>query len=178
MFKFVNITKVLEKSSGNFLFKNITLFYYKKIVKNEIALVNINENNKILCIGGGYFPATAMLFSKYTNAKVVVIDNDIDTINYAKKRIEKMKLDIDVIYIDGQEVDVSNYDFVHIANQVSPKNEVLTYIEKYLTKGKILVRTPKGNLKKGYEYEKLPLTNKFIKQPFYSNIDRTLLYEV
>ncbi len=177
MFKFVNATKVLEKSSGNFLFKNITLFYYKKIVIKEIKLGNINDSSNVLCIGGGYFPATAILIKKLTNAKVTVIDNDINTIEYAKKRINKMKLDINVLFTDGQDIEANSYNIVHIANQVSPKNLVVDKIKKSINNGIILVRTPKENLKKGYEKEDLENTNKFIKQPFYSNIERTLLYE-
>lgn len=177
MFKFVNATKVLEKSSGNFLFKNITLFYYKKIVKKEIALADISKESKVLCIGGGYFPASAILISKLTNALVTVIDNDINTIEYAKKRINKMKLNINVVFIDGQQIDATKFDIVHVANQVSPKDKVVNQIKSTMNKGKILVRTPKDNLKNGYDKETLEDSELFTKQPFYSNIERTLMYE-
>ncbi len=177
MFKFVNITKVFEKNTGSFLFKNITLFYYKKIVKREIKLGNINSSSNVLCIGGGYFPATAILVSKLTKAKVTVIDNDSSTIDLARKRINKMKLDIDVVNIDGSKIDASGYDIVLIANQVSPKDVVVAQTLDTINKGKVLVRTPKKGLSKGYFKESLKETTNYIKQPFYSNIERTLMYE-
>ncbi len=177
-FKFVNITKKIEKSTTyNILFRSITLSYYKKIVKREIRLGFISKEDNVLCIGGGYFPATAILIAKIVGCNVTVVDNDIETIKVAKVAINKCKINdkVNVEFIDGIEVNASKYDVVTIANQISPKNVVYNQIKNTIDSGRILVRKPKKHLLKGYDEEELLTTTSSIKQPFYSNIERTLL---
>lgn len=175
----VKKTKKLEQRSNNFFVRTITLAYYKRIVKKEIKLGNIKETDNVLCMGGGYFPCTAILISKLTNANVTVIDNDIDTINSAKEKVEFYKLSdkIKVVFSEGKEMNAMDYDVVCVANQISPKDEVIRQIKETIKNGRILVRIPKDCISHCYNkceyYEGIS-----IKQPFYSNIGRTYICHV
>lgn len=181
-FQFVNTTKILENSMsrGSFL-QNIMLSYYRPIVKKEVQLSNANLMNNILCIGGGYFPCTAILFHQLSNATVTVIDNDLDAVEKSTKLVEKLGLSSKVIvkHTDGIDISSNEFDIIHIAMQVSPKEDVFNHIHSNAEqKAKILVRTPKQHLERGYNSFKDISTkhNKDVIQPRFSNIERTLLY--
>lgn len=181
-FQFVNGTKILEcNMSRNSFFQNIMLSYYRPIVKKEVELSNANANNSILCIGGGYFPCTAILFNQLSNATVTVIDNDLSAVEKSSKLIEKLGLSSKVIvkHTDGIDISSSNFDIIHIAMQVSPKEEVFNHIHSNAEqKAKILVRTPKQHLERGYNpFKEISMKhNNDVIQPKFSNIERTLLY--
>lgn len=179
-FQFVDSTKILEKNMGKFLFfQKLILAYYKPIVKNEVKLANINSNQNVLCIGGGYFPCTAILFHKLSGgATVVVLDNDIDAVNSSKKLVEKLGFSQKVIvkHTDGLESSAQGFDVVHVAMQVSPKEQVFNILHDSMNENsKILIRTPKQHLERGYQPFK-QIADKWVKQTKYSNIERTLLY--
>ncbi len=170
--------KIEHVYSKNFILRKMMLAYYKPIVKREKKLIDENVK-KILCIGGGCFPATAILLQKYTNAIITVIDNDISVINVANDVISKYKLEkmIKVINVDGVDIDASTYDLIHIAAQISPKETVLNQVNATKSENaKVIVRVPKKSLKKYYNQfnEK---DGKKVKQPFFSNIGNSYLYE-
>lgn len=144
-------TKWMEKriSSSNFL---IRLYekYYKKIVRNEIKLAEVKSSDKILCIGGGSIPCTALQMVNLTGAKVDVIDVDNRAVYNARNVVDKMGLNnkIYIINARGEETDISSYDVIHVALQVTPKEEVVEHIWSKARKGtRILVRMPKKNLR-------------------------------
>lgn len=180
MAKIVNLTQSVEKIySSNFLFRKCLLSYYKPIVKRETKLIDKSKVENILCIGGGNFPATAILLHKLTKANVTVIDNDQTTIKNATKLIKKLKLEnkVNVLNVDGLEIDALPYDLVHVALQISPKDDVIKQIrnsKKDCTP--VIVRIPKDKLKNLYN-EYSAVEAKFTKQPFYSNIGKSYLYE-
>ncbi len=176
--KIVTKTKKLEQTN-NFIFKKLTLSYYKGIVKKEIKLASIKKEDKVLCIGGGCFPCTAILIAKLTKANVVVIDNDHATIQYAKEKIKSYGLEnqIEILLTDGVDIDASNFDIVCIANQITPKEEVLDKVKSTIKTGKVIVRIPKKCLKGCYQNCN-EIDGIFIKGPFYSNIGRTYICHV
>ncbi len=180
-FQFVNSTQILENMMAKHKFlQNIMFSYYKPIVKKEVCLSNVNSNDKILCVGGGYFPCTAILFHKLSGATVTVIDNDIDSIIPARELVKSLGLSEKVIvkHTDGMNISAENFDVVHIAMQISPKEDVFKNIYSHMqAKSKILVRTPKEHLERGYQpFKNVLVQNSSVKQPSFSNIESTLLY--
>lgn len=179
--QFVNITKIIEKQMSKCsLFRKLILSYYSKIVKNEVELCDAQENSNVLCIGGGYFPCTAILFNKFSNASVTVVDNDINAIKSSTKLIKKLGLDnkIHVQFTDGSDVFAEDFDIINLAMQVSPKKAVFDNITQNMKKNsKLLVRTPKKHLKNGYcDFNDFESVSKYVSQPGFSNIERTHLY--
>lgn len=162
-------TKWIEKnlSKYNPLIKLYGL-YYRNIVKKEIKLANVRSCDKVLCIGGGSIPCTAIELASQTNAQVHVIDIDHRAVECAKNVILKLGLDkkITVINGKGQEIDIEPYDVVHVALQVCPKEEVLKNIwEKAKEGNRIIVRMPRKTLRSFYSN----ITEEFIKK-HYKNI--------
>lgn len=180
-FQFVNITKIIESVMGkNSIAHHVMLHYYKEIVKKEVELSKAKSTDRILCVGGGYFPCTAILFHQLSKATVTVIDNDLEAVEVATKLVDKMGLanKVFVKHTDGVDISAQEFDIVHIAMQVAPKEEVFQRLHGTINKrAKILVRTPKQHLERGYQpFQQISTTKHYVKQPSFSNIERTLLY--
>lgn len=127
--------------------------YYDQIVKDELELAEVKDGDKILVIGGGSIPCTALKIAKNTRASVHVIDIDEVAVSSAREIVNRMGLEDQILVTraNGQDVDVTKYDLIHVALQVSPKEEVVENIWNQSLKGtKILVRLPKKALKVFY----------------------------
>ncbi len=180
-FQFVGITKVIEENASKTkLLRNAMFYYYSSIIKNEVMLANVEKEDKVLCIGGGYMPCTAILFQKLTGAQVTIIDNDKNTFTSAKSLIKAVGVEqqIELKYCDGKDIDPSQYDVIHIAMQVSPKTEVFENIFKGMKDGgRLLIRKPKKHLEGGYHANDAEVKEvAAVRQNALSNIERTLLY--
>jgi len=114
-------TECIERnfSKSNFLIKLYGL-YYRNIVKNEVKLAGIRSCDRILCIGGGPIPSTAIEMARQTDACVHVIDMDGTAVVCARDVIKKLGLahKITVEQARGEEVDISPYNVIHVALQV------------------------------------------------------------
>lgn len=127
--------------------------YYEKPVRKEIQTSNIKATDKVLCIGGGAAPCTALQIYTQSKAKVYILDNDIEAVRTSRNLIADLKLEenIKVILGDGRYIDPNEYDLIHIALQVEPKEEVLNNIWTKLEDGKkVIIRKPKKFLSKFY----------------------------
>lgn len=130
--------------------------YYKEIVGREAELVNLVAGSRLLCIGGGSVPCTAMLFSEYTGANVDVIDIDHSAVGIGQRVVKMFGLEdkIRVMRYNGLWMNMSDYQAVHIALQVRPKQEVLDHICRSCSKGtKVIIRIPKESL--AYDYSNI-----------------------
>ncbi|MFI3114749.1 MAG: nicotianamine synthase family protein [Clostridia bacterium] len=180
-FQFVNITQNIESLASKLqAMRSIMLSYYMPIVKKEVELAKIKPSHNVLCVGGGYLPCTAMLISEISGATVTVIDNDLQAVESSTKLIKKLNLDKKVIvkHVDGVNIESMDFDVIHIAMQISPKEKVFKEIYSKAHDGaEILVRTPKDHLERGYQpFKEICTARDFVKQPSFSNIGKTLLY--
>jgi len=127
--------------------------YYVDMVKKEAGLAGIGKDDRILCIGGGCCPFSAILFHRMTSAKVTVVDNNKDCIPKARKVIERLGLSehIRVVLQDGCASDIKDYSVIHLALQVDPMQQVISDVERRMSPGaKLLVRQPKKQLRGMY----------------------------
>ena len=131
MFLMMKMTQVLETVATYvpFLEKFIQP-YYRPIVQNEIKLADIQATDHILCIGGGPLPVTAIMLHKKTKAHVTMIDCSLKACLKAKKYIKKNNFNafITVEHGCGLSKDLSLFNVVHVAKQVSPKSKVIDYL--------------------------------------------------
>lgn len=167
----IKISRFLEKlATKNIVIMNVLSLYYRDLVRKEVKLAKLDENDKILCIGGGKCPFTAILIQKYTGAEVTVVDNCQSCVNSAKNCIMKYKIkNIKVDIADGEYIDASNYTAIHLAMQVCPMQEVMENVIKKSNKdAKILVRKPKKAL--GAMYSSIKCTNDLLKQEVRHNV--------
>jgi hypothetical protein len=120
--------------------------YYRMMVKKEVRLAGITRDDRVMCIGGGHCPYTAILIRKYTDARVTVIDNDCACIDRSKDYLYCMGLgDIEVRHCDGKHMCCRDYTVIHIAMQVTPKEAVLReMIGRAQCGARVLVRWPKA----------------------------------
>jgi len=129
--------------------------YYRKIVKNEVALAGITASDHVLCVGGGICPSSAILLHQHTGAKITVIDNNEICVTKAQETIADLGLDahINVVYQDGgcDKLPLEQFSVVHFALQVTPMWHVFSSIERRVANGtKLLVRRPKKSLQQLY----------------------------
>lgn len=157
-------TKWMEKKIfkvGSLLY--IYESYYKNIVSKEIQLANISERDRVLCIGGGAVPCTAIQLASHTGANVEVIDVDRLAVEKARELIVSKGLEglIDVRMGRGESIDSSSYDVVHLALQVAPKDLVVEQVWKNAKEGsRIVIRRPKKILSMFYS----PLSKEFLER--------------
>ncbi|WP_026478883.1 SAM-dependent methyltransferase [Alkaliphilus transvaalensis] len=144
----------LERLFSSFpLLINICSLYYKEIVKKEIKLGEISSHERVLCIGGGSVPCTALEIAKRTGAKVQVVDIDPTAVENAKKVVKRLGMEsqIDVKLASGQQIDTSSFNVIHVALQAQPHEEILENVWKKAPCGtRVLIRSPKDCLRKFY----------------------------
>ncbi|MEW8974373.1 MAG: nicotianamine synthase family protein [Tissierellaceae bacterium] len=149
-----NCTKWIERKFSGFNFLiGIYEIYYRGIVKKEVGLANIRSRDRVLCIGGGSIPCTALELANQTDAKIDVIDVDSMAVKSARDIVTRLGLSnrISIKEERGEDIDISSYDVIHVALQVTPKEKVIEHIWNNSKKGnRIIVRLPKRILSSFY----------------------------
>ncbi|MCL2170522.1 MAG: hypothetical protein FWB71_00095 [Defluviitaleaceae bacterium] len=151
------ITKLTHKietlAVRNPLIYRIAARYYTKIIQKEISLAGITENDRILCIGGGICPFSAIMLHQATGARVTVIDNQSACIPHARKVIKRLGISesVHVMCQDGccANLSLENFNIIHFAVQITPMESVFANAERLALAGtKFLVRQPKNSVNK------------------------------
>jgi precorrin-6B methylase 2 len=127
------------------IYENIIGNEYKK----EITKFELSNSKKILHIGCGAYPITALILAKITSAKIVSIDKDPIVVKLAQKVVNKKNLQnkINIHLGDGQKYPIKNYDTIIVSSCSSPKNKILDNIFKNANPNtKIIVREIEKNL--------------------------------
>lgn len=136
----------------SFLFKRIGLIYEKIIgieYEKEIKKFKLDKSKKILHIGCGAYPITALVLAKTTSAKIISIDKDPIAVKFANKIINKKNLQkkISIIIGTGQKYPVNNFDTIILSSCASPKEKILEHIFKNANfNTKIIVREIENNI--------------------------------
>lgn len=179
-----NLTQKIESiASETGIVYRLVSGYYHDIVQKEIALAGITSSDRILFIGGGMCPISAILLHQSTGARVTVIDNNISSIPKARQIVNRLGLDehIRVLCREGGSAQLlySEYSVVHLALQVFPLEHVFSQVERQISTGtKLLVRRPKRHLVGLYSQfsdSALTLCEQIAHKKIY-NIGSTLLY--
>ncbi len=157
MERIVWITKIVEKITA--LLPPLMGFYgiyYNRMVKREVELACISPKDRVLCIGGGPMPYTALKIARTTGAKVRVVDHDFDAVESARRIVEKLGMgdQVEVLDSDGAKVKAFGFTVVHIALQVAPREEVLNNVwNNSGSNVRVLMRCPRESLKKLYSFQ-------------------------
>ena len=151
-----NFTRTVEgRASQSEPVYKLAARYYKDVIQKEAVLANITGNDRILCIGGGCCPFSAILFHQMTGATVTVIDQRSACIPASRQVINRLGLgeSVRVLCQDGRsaEIPFSEYTVVHLALQVSPIEQVFSQVARQIAPGtKLLIRRPKKHLERSY----------------------------
>lgn len=136
----------------SFFFNRIGKLYEQIIgreYKKEIEKFGLLNSKKILHIGCGAYPITALILADLTSAKIVSIDKDPFVVSFARKLIDKRKLQkkIKIELGDGQKYNVKEYDAIIVSSCSSPKNKIMKNIFKNAdVNTKIVIREIEKNL--------------------------------
>jgi 16S rRNA G527 N7-methylase RsmG len=140
--------------------------FYSNMIKNEIKLAKITKKDKIVHIGCGPIPATSILLSKITGAKVTGIDKDIKSVKKANFCVSKSDLSdkIQIINTDINKFSVKSFDLIIISQGVKPIKDILGFISKSMKDNAHVIFRTSSNSKGDITSE-----DKFIEKIF--NID-------
>lgn len=124
--------------------KNVFLKLYpknlEKNIKEEINKAKINENDKVLHIGCGPYPVTAILINKLTGAKVTAIDKNNLAVEIAQKYLVKNKIEnVEIKKSDGGNISAEGFDVVVITSTVTPQKRVIDNIIQSVNNNCIII---------------------------------------
>lgn len=133
--------------------------HYLRRVTHEAQAVGLRPQERILCIGAGALPFTALALAQLNHAPVDAIDHQPELVTRGQQWLlqhachQQVRLRCE----EGRCVAASGYTLVHIAAQAAPQAAILSHLWPQLTVGsRILVRLPLPWL--GTLYESLPRT--------------------
>ncbi len=152
---------------------------YNEVVRNEIKLAGITTSDRVLNIGCGGIPFTALLIAKFTGARVWAIGNDQNAVAVARKCVAAQNMDhlISVINHDGRDPFPHDFDVALVALQAEPKQEILdSLIARGGNEARFVFRSPRSEV--AHQYDGLPskpLFNRRIDQK-QATFDCSVLY--
>ncbi|SHH16497.1 nicotianamine synthase family protein [Tepidibacter thalassicus] len=124
-------------------------------VRYEFKNLGINNKSKVIFVGSGAFPVSAITIAKEIGAQVMCVDIDNEAISLAKNVTESLKLD-SIIKFSSKSL--RELDFVKVATHiivaslVKNKKEVLADLKENInTNAKIILRYGNG-LKSIFNY--------------------------
>ena len=133
------LTAVFEKQATRWpLLTWLSERYYRSICQKEANVARIVAGTRVLFIGAGAYPFSALYFAKVCQAEVTAVDIDGDKVKKAAKTFGKH---LKCLCADGACVNVSSYDVIIVAKQVEPKDMVLNHVFRQAqSHARILVR--------------------------------------
>lgn len=147
--------KVLASYDPN---KELEKFWYYKNYEQLVDLEYANivclykKINKVLFIGGGPLPLTAILLSKKYNLTCSILERDTESYSIAVELIKKLDLSSKIMVINTSAEDYSDYNkfsLIYLAAMVGEdeitKSNIISTIHNKLQKGKpLLCRSSHG----------------------------------
>ena len=153
---------------------------YTKLIgdeyRKEIEKFGLKSSKKILHVGCGAFPITAMVFSEMDNAEIITIDSNVKSVKLANKIISKKKIDgkIRAEVGNGAGYPLDSFDLIVISGCSVPKIKVLKHVFQNTKPGcRIIVResisTRDMMLKFISSYGDIELVDNMVNYPFPSS---------
>ncbi|GKU78816.1 hypothetical protein L3i20_v232130 [Paenibacillus sp. L3-i20] len=124
-------------------------------VKDELNNFRIGASSKVLFVGSGAFPTTALTIAKETSADVLCLDIDREAVDLGRRVAEVFGLQAKVLFSENslkEQSFLKDATHVIIASLVGNKYEVLEELKKNLNvEAKIMLRYGNG-LKSVFNY--------------------------
>jgi ribosomal protein S18 acetylase RimI-like enzyme len=120
---------------------------FSALVKGELALTSRTAFQRILFLGSGALPISALLLHSETGAPVDCVARDSSAIELSRKVVESYGVGGAVTVLGGEDsdYDIQNYDLIVIGILFKPKKSVLKTIRKRSQPGcQVLCRTSRG----------------------------------
>lgn len=127
---------------------------YMRVVQNEIDLAHITAADRVLNIGCGAIPFTAILIARLTGAQVVAVDRDPQAAQLAQNCVQKTGLGhlIQIVHGDGSQRMPERFDVAVIALQAEPRAQILSSLFSSGQEGRrIVTRLPSEPFRNQYD---------------------------
>jgi hypothetical protein len=127
---------------------------FNGLIKNEIKLARIDKKEKVLFIGSGPFPISAILLNKLTSCAVDCYETKKKHADIARKVISCLRLEdrIRIIRRKGEYLSNDKYSVIIIALLAKPKKEIIERISRKLPGNiRVICRTSHGIRRAFYE---------------------------
>lgn len=146
--RFVN--QLLRKECG---WESYHLYQrFEDLIAREIGLLGGRRPERMLFIGSGPFPISALHIGRRLGSHIVCIDHDESAVDISREIIRRLDLAglIEIVHAAGSEYDATSFDAVFVALLAKPKKALLKNIRK-ARGGNFLCRTSRGLRKFVYE---------------------------
>ncbi len=127
---------------------------YRKVVEREIKLAGITGKDRILNIGCGAIPFTAIFLAKKTGAPVHAVDTDQEAVELARNCIRSFGLSgqITVEHASGDQGRFPSFSVAVTALQARPKEAILyNLLNQSELSVRLVFRKPKEQLHHHYD---------------------------
>lgn len=126
-----------------------------RTVKEELRHFQIGRHSKVLFVGSGAFPLTALTIAKETNADVLCLDIDAEAVHLGRRVAEASGLESKV-HFSGIQLKEQSYlteaTHVMIASLVGNKLEVLEDVKHVISKDAKIILRYGNDLKSIFNY--------------------------
>ncbi len=126
---------------------------YRFIVKREAGLAGIRAGDRILSLGCGAIPFTAIFLQKITGCPVSALDIDLPALQKAGELLKKAGLkQIRLIEGNGAFIDLSDYSVIVTALQAEPKGEIIdNFFSNAQVGARLVMRVPRKTFSTNYD---------------------------
>ena len=120
---------------------------FERLLKKEVGLLqSLTSEKRVLFVGSGPFPVSAIMFKRLTGIGLDCIDCHEGAVDASKDLLNTFEIDdINIIHHSAETFDYSDYDIVIVALLAKPKERIL---DKISTSGKhsvsVICRTSQG----------------------------------
>lgn len=127
-------------------------FWYRQcyidLVEEEVTAMNKvgiqpTKENKIVFVGSGPLPMTAIDMHLQTGAKIVCIDNDPEAVSLSRQMIENLGLsdNISVHQAEGDKFDCDGSDIIFVAALATQKDNIISNIRTTVPEAYVAIRS-------------------------------------
>ena len=103
------------------------------MIKQEISMLSLPENPRVLVIGCGSLPVTALALDEMYPVSIDCVDIDIDAVTNAKSVLSSMNKDnITIHQKNGLDCSVDSYDIIYLLYGIQDQINMLKYISRNL----------------------------------------------
>ena len=133
---------IIEKVAFNF--EKIAEYYlgfYEEMIEQELSMLNVTSNKKILVIGSGSLPVTPILIARKTKAKILCLDIDRKAVQKSVEYINKIELSnqIQIKHSDGDNYPVKDFDIIFMLYGIRKQKDMLIYLSKNMDMSSSLI---------------------------------------
>ncbi|MBP9818304.1 hypothetical protein KBC75_06190 [Candidatus Shapirobacteria bacterium] len=116
--------------NGDKKFEELMSDRAKILIESEISIGRIEADDKMLFIGSGPLPMSAILYNKYAGCQIDCIEKDKNMVDISQKVLAKLGLakSVNVYCKNGEKLKADKYDVIVVALLAKPKNKILESI--------------------------------------------------